>query len=55
MAKTSYQMLGILSFSGRDRDSPPSKEISVLTSTMKLFFLGGGGRGSLFLENGLEN
>ena len=41
MAKTSYQMLGILSFSDQERASPPSTEISVLTfvvkkSTMKL-------------------
>ena len=41
VAKTSYQMLGILSFSDRERASPPSTEIIVLTfvvkkSTMKL-------------------
>ena len=30
-AKTSYQLLGILSFSDRERASPPSTEISVLT------------------------
>ena len=41
-AGTSYQMLGILSFSDRERASPPSTEISALTfvvkkkSTMKL-------------------
>ena len=55
MAKTSYQMSGILSFSGRERALPPSKEISLLTfvvkkSTMKLFLGGGGGRGSIFRE-----
>ena len=53
MAKTSYQMLGILSFSDRERALPPSTEISVPTSTMKL--LGWGGGGGLFLENGREN
>ena len=42
MAKISYQMLEILSFSDRERASPPSTEITVLTlvvkiSTMKLF------------------
>ena len=31
VAQTSYQMLGILSFSDRERASPPSTEISVLT------------------------
>ena len=31
VAKTSYQTLGILSFSARERASPPSKEIRVLT------------------------
>ena len=41
MAKISYQMLEILSFSDRERASPPSTEITVLTlvvkiSTMKL-------------------
>jgi len=41
MAKTSYQMLGILSFSDRERALPPSTETSELTfvvkkSTMKL-------------------
>ena len=41
MAKTSYQMLGILSLSDRERALPPSTEISELTfvvkkSTMKL-------------------
>ena len=57
VAKTSYQLLGILSFSGRERALPPSKEISVPTSTMKLlgWGRGGGGRGDLFLENGREN
>ena len=42
VAKTSYQMLGILSLSDRERALSPSTEISVLTfvmkkSTMKLF------------------
>ena len=42
MAKTNYQMLGILSFSDRERVLPPSTEISELTfvvkkSTMMLF------------------
>ena len=41
VAKTSYQMLGISSFSNRERALPPSTEISELTfvvikSTMKL-------------------
>ena len=41
MAKTSYQMLGILSFSDQERALPTSTEISELTfvvkkSTMKL-------------------
>ena len=43
VAGTSYQMLGILSFSDRERASPPSTEISALIfvvkkkkSTMKL-------------------
>ena len=41
MAKTGYQMLGILSFSDRESALPPSTEISELTfvvkkSTMKL-------------------
>ena len=41
MAKTSYQKLGILSLSDRERALPPSTEISELTfvvkkSTMKL-------------------
>ena len=35
MAKKSYQMLGILSFSDRGRASPPSTEISVLTLVVK--------------------
>ena len=35
MAKVSYQMLGILSFSERERASPPSTEISVLTLVVK--------------------
>ena len=42
VAKTSYQMLEILSFSDRERALPPSTEISELTfvvkkSTMKLY------------------
>ena len=41
MAEASYLMLGILSFSDRERALPPATEISVLTfvvkkSTMKL-------------------
>ena len=35
MAKTSYQMLGILSFSDRERALPPSTEISELTFVVK--------------------
>ena len=35
VAKTSYQMLGILSFSDRERALPPSKEISELTFVLK--------------------
>ena len=35
MAKISYQMLGILSFSDRERASSPSKEISALTLVLK--------------------
>ena len=35
VAKTSYQMLGILSFSYRERALPPSTEISVVTSVVK--------------------
>ena len=35
MAKISYQMLGILSFSDRERASPPSTEISALTLVVK--------------------
>ena len=52
VAKTSYQLLGILSFSGRERALPPSKEISVPTSTMKLlgWGRGGGEGGSIFRE-----
>ena len=50
MAKTGYHMLGILSFSDREKALPPSTEISVLTlvvkkSTMKL----------ITLQNGPEN
>ena len=37
MAKISYQMLGILSFSDRERASPPSTEISVLTLVVKKY------------------
>ena len=41
VAKTNYQMLGVSSFSDRERALPPSREISVLTfvvnkSTTKL-------------------
>ena len=35
VAKTSYQMLGILSFSDRERALPPSMEIGVLTLAVK--------------------
>ena len=35
MAKTNYQMLGILSFSDRERVLPPSAEISELTFVVK--------------------
>ena len=35
MAKTSYQMLGILSFSDREWALTPSTEISVLTFVVK--------------------
>ena len=35
IAKKSYQMLGILSFSERERASPPSTEISALTLVVK--------------------
>ena len=35
MAKTNYQMLGILSFSDRERVLPPSTEISELTFVVK--------------------
>ena len=35
VAKTSYQMLGILSFSDRERALPPTTEISVLTLVVK--------------------
>ena len=35
VAKTSCQMLGILSFSGREKALPPSKEMSVLTFVVK--------------------
>ena len=35
VAKTSYQMLGILSFSDRERVLPPSTEISKLTFVVK--------------------
>ena len=35
VAKTSYQMLEILPFSDRERASPPSTEISVLTLMVK--------------------
>ena len=35
MAKTSYQMLGILSFSNRERALPPSTEITELTFVVK--------------------
>ena len=53
MAKTSYQMLGILSFSDREWALTPSTEKGGLTfvvkkSTMKLF-------GVSFLENRREN
>ena len=38
MAKTSYQMLGILSLSDRERTlKPPSTEISVLTLVVKKY------------------
>ena len=44
VAKTSCQMLGILSFSDQERASPPSTEIKELTfavkkSTMMLFMM----------------
>ena len=53
LAKTSYHMLGILSFSDREWALTPSTEISELTfvveeSTMKI-------SGGLFLENRREN
>ena len=35
VVKTSYQMLRILSLSDRERASPPSTEISVLTFVVK--------------------
>ena len=35
MAGTSYQMLGILSFSDRERALPSSTEISILTLVVK--------------------
>ena len=35
VAKTSYQMLGILSFSDLERASPPSTEINQLTFAVK--------------------
>ena len=35
VAKTSYQMLGILSFSDRERASPPSTRINKLTVLVK--------------------
>ena len=35
MAKTSYQMLGILSFSDRERALPPSTEMSEQTFVVK--------------------
>ena len=35
VAKTSHQLLGILSFSDRERALPPSKEISQLTFVVK--------------------
>ena len=35
VTKTSYQMLGILSFSDRERASSPSTDISVLTFVVK--------------------
>ena len=38
VAKTSYQMLGILSFNDRERVlKPPSTEISVLTLVVKKY------------------
>lgn len=49
MAKASYQMLGSLSFSGRERALPPSKEISVLTFVVKN--VQWSFPGCLFLEN----
>ena len=46
VVKTSYQMLGILSFSDRERATPPSTELSKLTfvvtkSTMMLYGVSG--------------
>ena len=35
VAKTSYQMLGVSSFSDREGALPPSREISVLTFVVK--------------------
>ena len=49
VAKTSYQMLGILSFSDRERALPPSTEISELTFAVK------NSPGCLFLDNKREN
>ena len=35
VAKTSYQMLGVSSFSDREGALPPSRELSVLTFVVK--------------------
>ena len=35
LAKTSYQMLGVSSFSDREGALPPSRELSVLTFVVK--------------------
>ena len=49
VAKTSYQMLGISSFSDRERALPPSTEISVLIFVVKK--VQRSFPGCLFLEN----
>ena len=55
MAKTSYQMLGILSFSDREWALTPSTEINVLTSVVKKSTMKISGVFSEFLENRPEN
>ena len=54
VAKSSYQMLGVSSFSDREGALPPSRELSVLTFVVKKK-VRRSFPGSLFLGNRREN